>query len=153
MQRRAKARGEMAQDWISSPDGRRVLIVDDERGVRESLAMLLASTGIRVDTAASGSQGVLAVQKRTYDLIVTDLGMPGMDGKEVVARVKSIAPDTPIAVLSGWSDAAISHHFDNQIAQPDFILEKPLVSPVPICQCLRPARRVASRPSHHKSSS
>lgn len=117
--------------------GPSVLIVDDERAVRESLAMLLASTGLRVDTAASGPQSVRAVCAKSYDLVVTDLGMPGMGGNEVVAQVRSISPGTPIAVLSGWPGADISAHFDNQAAKPDFILEKPLVSHVPIYRCLR----------------
>ena len=61
-----------------------VLVVDDEKGQREILKTILESEGYDAGAAASGAEAVDAVQKNNFDLVITDLKMPGMDGHELL---------------------------------------------------------------------
>ncbi|HEX9733505.1 MAG TPA: GAF domain-containing protein [Thermoanaerobaculia bacterium] len=85
-------------------DGRRlrVLVVDDEAPVREVLGEILASGGHEVLQAASGRAGLELLELRSVDLVITDLGMPGMNGWEVAERVKGRWPQVKIGLISGW---------------------------------------------------
>ena len=80
--------------------GLRVLAVDDHRSLREMLALVLTELGCEVRTAASGAEGLVAVRADRFDLILTDLNMPAMDGFQFAQRAKVAAPGTPIALLS-----------------------------------------------------
>jgi CheY-like chemotaxis protein len=61
-------------------DGARVLVVDDDREARELFTMMLESAGARVDTAASAAAALAALRDASYDVLVSDIEMPGMDG-------------------------------------------------------------------------
>jgi len=80
-----------------------VLVIDDEQDMREMLAFELSQDGFEVATAESGMAGVEAVKKRRFDLAVTDLKMPGMDGAQTVAALKEIEPDLEIIVATGYA--------------------------------------------------
>lgn len=116
----------------------RILIIDDEEPVRNALSALLTKSGIKVDHASNGSTGVRLAGSNRYDLVLTDVGMPGMNGNEVVTELRSIDPNMRIAVLSGWSHTQVTNSFLEQRAQPDFVLEKPIVSCEEILRCLAP---------------
>ncbi len=75
-----------------------VLVVDDELSMREFLAILLSREGYRVTTAASGEQALAAMERETFQLVVTDLSMPGIDGLELVRRVRGGHADHPTEV-------------------------------------------------------
>ena len=109
-------------------DGTRVLIIDDDESVRSAHVALLLRSGFEVDAVSDGAQGIGLALENSYELVLTDLGMPGITGGELVHRLRSIAPNARIAVLSGWSRNYVTDHFRNSTAGPDFILEKPLVS-------------------------
>ena len=64
----------------------RILIIDDEAGIRESLETLLGLEGYAVDTAPDGEAGLNTIGQRSYDLVLLDLALPGMNGIEVLAR-------------------------------------------------------------------
>lgn len=119
----------------------RVLVIDDDEAVRSSLSALLTSCDVDFDTASTGSEGVQLAREKPYDLVLTDLGMPGMSGVQVVTALRSFCTECRIAVLSGWSKNAVSACFDSQDAKPDFILEKPIVSSRAILECLAQSRR------------
>ncbi|MEN6632084.1 MAG: response regulator, partial [Candidatus Polarisedimenticolia bacterium] len=72
-----------------------VLVVDDERGIREMLAAALEADGHRVLAAASGEAALETLAAEPVDLLLTDLAMPGIDGVELLRRAAEIAPDTP----------------------------------------------------------
>jgi signal transduction histidine kinase/CheY-like chemotaxis protein len=82
----------------------RILVIDDEAEVRATLAEILASQGHLVSQAASGAEGVSLFQVHHHDLVLTDLGMPGMTGWRVAEAVKALSPATPVVLLTGWDD-------------------------------------------------
>jgi CheY-like chemotaxis protein len=80
----------------------RVLAVDDETVVLDSLRRVLVLAGYSVDTVESGAEALGLVRQRDYDFVFTDLKMPGMDGVEVVRAVKHVRPDVDVAVITGY---------------------------------------------------
>jgi DNA-binding response OmpR family regulator len=87
----------------------KLLIVDDESGVRTSLREILRQEGHQVTTAASGEEALAALGEATFDLILLDLKMEGVDGLEVMAEAKRMAPSTEVIVLTahGALDSAV----------------------------------------------
>ena len=79
----------------------RILVVDDEEPVRDSLTEILRLEGYEVDAEGSGEAALDAVQRANYDLILLDLKMPGMDGIDVMRAVAKTSPDTKIILLTG----------------------------------------------------
>jgi excisionase family DNA binding protein len=93
-----------------SRNGRpRVLIVDDEASIRDLLAKTLALAEYDVDTVPDGNaaldrmRDVSAASGMTYDLMIADLKMPGMDGLTLIRQVKRLSPDLPIIIITGFS--------------------------------------------------
>jgi DNA-binding response OmpR family regulator len=89
-------------------DAARVLVVDDDEMLREQLALVLERLGHTVTMAANGREGLEIAEREDPDLVITDLSMPGMDGFELLARLKA-EPRTqqiPVIVVSGEGDAA-----------------------------------------------
>ena len=84
----------------------KLLIIDDERGIRNTLREILADEGHDVDVAENGKQGLEMAQNKAYDLIFSDIKMPEMDGIEVLKALKEgeEAIDTPIVMISGHGD-------------------------------------------------
>lgn len=88
----------------TSSSVRRVLLIDDDQAVRDSMVAMLEVLGVDVCAVSSGEEAVDAIQSTNeFDLVITDLGMAGMDGVEVVGSIRQINPQQPIAVVSGWS--------------------------------------------------
>jgi two-component system KDP operon response regulator KdpE len=77
----------------------RVLVVDDEPQIRRALRTSLEAHGYEVATAGTGEEGVLAAAETAPELVLLDLGLPDLDGTEVIARVRSFS-DVPVIVLS-----------------------------------------------------
>lgn len=81
---------------------RKVLVVDDDPVVSESFNRVLSRKGYAVITAANGDEALAKLQAEQYDLVFTDLRMPGMDGLEVAERVKARQPWTPVVIVTGY---------------------------------------------------
>ncbi len=79
----------------------RLLVVDDEAGVRSSLSGILRDEGYRVDAAASGEEGLEKVRATLYDLILLDVWLPGMDGLEVLERLGQTPFAGVVVIISG----------------------------------------------------
>ena len=79
----------------------RILIVDDEKNIREGLAEYLETEGFRTVCAANGEEAWKRFNKGDIDLVITDLRMPGMSGEELLKRVISDSPGLPVIVLTG----------------------------------------------------
>lgn len=79
----------------------RILVIDDESSVRDSIAAFLEDSGYRILTAANGREGLDLFAKEQPDLVLTDLQMPEVRGMEVLASIRSSSPDTPVIVISG----------------------------------------------------
>jgi DNA-binding response OmpR family regulator len=87
-----------------APAGRpRVLVIDDDRGVRVFLPELLKDLGYEADEADSGVQGVALLEQRQYDLVITDLQMPHLTGWDVVNAVRGRRPTMPMIMISGFA--------------------------------------------------
>ena len=92
----------------------KLLIIDDERGIRNTLREILSDEGYEVDVAENGKQGLEMAQQKAYDLIFSDIKMPEMDGLEVLAHLKNDENDengdallngeTPVVMISGHGD-------------------------------------------------
>ena len=80
---------------------RTILVIDDDDPVRESIADYLADSGYRVETAVDGEDGLHRFQDIGPDLVLLDLRLPGIDGIELLPRITSQHPDTPVIIVSG----------------------------------------------------
>jgi CheY-like chemotaxis protein len=111
----------------------RVLIVDDDAILLESLAETLSDEGHEVERAGGGQAGIeafLTAQKsdRPFDLVITDLGMPHVDGRRVASVVMSASPATPVFLLTGWGQGAAAEgdlpmHVDRILTKPPKLRE------------------------------
>ncbi len=80
----------------------RLMIVDDEQIVREALLIWFDKYGHEVDTAASGLQALEKLEQKPYQLLFVDIKMPGMDGIELLERVKDLYPDTMVVIITAY---------------------------------------------------
>lgn len=78
----------------------RILVVDDERAIRNTLQEVLEDEGYAVETAEDGASAIAAFERRRSDLVLCDIKMPGMDGTELLAHLLEIAP-VPVVMISG----------------------------------------------------
>src|SRR5712664_2395449 len=83
-----------------------VLIVDDDPALLQALpeALRMRMTGLTVDTAQSGAVALGQITARDYDAIVTDIKIPGMDGLELLAEIRTHRPDTPTLMITGYGE-------------------------------------------------
>ena len=102
----------------------RILVVDDDAAIRDSLKMTLEYDGYDVMQAATGEEGVKLIEREAPDLVFLDVKMPGMDGLEVLQKVRHLAEVTPIVVISGHGDISTAVEA-TRLGAFDFI-EKPL---------------------------
>jgi CheY-like chemotaxis protein len=86
---------------------RKVLVVDDDPAVRKSIDRVLSSKGYAVITAENGEEAMRKLNEEKYDLVYTDIRMPGISGLEVAEQVKARKPWTPVVIITGYgTDAA-----------------------------------------------
>ncbi len=86
---------------------RKVLVVDDDPAVRKSIDRVLTSKGYAVITAENGEEALRKLNEEKYDLVYTDIRMPGISGLEVAEQVKARKPWTPVVIITGYgSDAS-----------------------------------------------
>ncbi|MFH7325816.1 sigma-54-dependent transcriptional regulator [Desulfurivibrio sp. C05AmB] len=87
----------------------KILVVDDERDIRESLELVLGDEGYAVDGAADGLEAIARLKAGTYDLVITDLKMSGADGYEVLRQSRKLAPTTPVVMITAFGsiDSAV----------------------------------------------
>lgn len=86
---------------------RKVLVVDDDPVVRKSFDRVLSGKGYAVITAENGEEALRKLNEEKYDLVYTDIRMPGMSGLEVAEHVKASRPWTPVVIITGYgTDAA-----------------------------------------------
>ena len=83
---------------------KKILMIEDEPGLRRSVAAYLEDSGYVVLQAANGREGLEVFTAQQPDLVLTDLRMPEMNGVEVVTRVRALSPGTPVIVLTGTGD-------------------------------------------------
>lgn len=82
----------------------KILIIDDERSIRNSLKEILADEGYDIDVAENGMEGISMVEKEKYSVIFCDIKMPEMDGIEVLDKLESMGLDAAVIMISGHGD-------------------------------------------------
>ena len=105
---------------------RRVLVVDDEPGIRQSLSGVLEDEGYAVETAESGEACLAALPGGGFELVLLDIWLPGMDGMEVLARIQEIPfAERPVVVVISGHGSIETAVKATKLGAFDF-LEKPL---------------------------
>jgi two-component system response regulator PilR (NtrC family) len=120
-------------------DGLEILVVEDDTDSRGFLARLLQDCGARVTTAADGAEAIQAASAGVYDLILTDLRMPEMDGLELLRAVRRLALSAHVVLITAYGDCA---SFTNAMdLGADAFVRKPFTVP----QLLQVIRSAMSR--------
>jgi excisionase family DNA binding protein len=91
---------------VETGERSKILVADDEQAVRDLLVKTLSGGGYQVDTAVDGLSAVERLRASDYDLLITDLKMPGMDGLSVVREARRKSLDLPIVIITGYSTEA-----------------------------------------------
>jgi excisionase family DNA binding protein len=81
----------------------RVLVVDDEESIRELLAKMLAMAEYDVETAPDGRVGIERLRQQKYDLLISDLKMPNVDGLALIREARHLAASMPVLIITGYS--------------------------------------------------
>ncbi len=78
-----------------------ILIIDDEKAIRKTLSEILSFEGYKIDEATDGEEGLRKFREKTYDVVLSDIKMPKIDGIEFLQKAVEINPDVPIIMISG----------------------------------------------------
>jgi len=81
---------------------RNILVVDDDMSVRTTFSSVLRKEGYRVTAVKNGYEAIKAIDEESFDLALVDLGMPGMDGIEVLEKIKTRRPQTRVIIFTGY---------------------------------------------------
>jgi DNA-binding NtrC family response regulator len=100
-----------------------ILVVDDDENIREILKDILTISDHQVTLAGNGEEGLELFYRQEFDLVFTDLGMPGISGWELNRRIKESHPDTPVIIISGWGTQLSEEELKKNKA--DFVIPKP----------------------------
>ena len=82
---------------------RRVLVIDDEQIILDSISKILTEENFRVDTTLKGGTGISHAINEPYDLILTDIRMPDLDGLKVLREIRRLKPGIPIIIVTGYA--------------------------------------------------
>jgi CheY-like chemotaxis protein len=105
----------------------KILVVDDEKNIRDCVSMVLSFMGFEVAAASSGNEGLNLFLKSSFDLVLTDLQMPDMDGWALAFNIKEESPDTPVVLMTGEERGSVLERLkgscvDSVVFKP-FLLE------------------------------
>jgi len=113
-------------DWLQRSSARvaaNILVIDDEEVIRLLFKETLEELGHNVIVAGTSSEGLEIVQQQDFDLVFLDLRMPGMDGAELLSRIKAAKPNLSVTIITGYPDSDI---MARALAQSPFgVMDKP----------------------------
>src|SRR4051812_36999191 len=103
--RRRSRMPEAVMDFLGASigtTGGRILIIDDESGIRDSLELLLTMEGFTVTLAQEGISGMEALSHEEFDLLLLDLSMPGENGIDLLPKIKALRPEMPVIMITAY---------------------------------------------------
>ena len=103
----------------------KILVVDDEKNIRDCLSMVLSFMGFEVAAASSGNEGLNLFLKSSFDLVLTDLQMPDMDGWALAFNIKEESPNTPVVLMTGEERVDVLERLKGSCV--DSVVFKPLL--------------------------
>ena len=105
---------------------KKILLIEDMKGVRESLEVILSIQGYQIDFASNGSEGLQKAKSSSYHLIITDILMPELDGSEVIMQLQASGNKTPILAISAGGDGvSASQALTLAKEKANAVMEKP----------------------------
>lgn len=117
----------------------RLLLIDDEPTVRQTLGSLLRAVGHTVIEAEGGAAGLSALALSPVDCVLTDLGMPEMTGWDVARAIKTQSPRLPVILLTGWGEAI------SEDTTAEDMVDRVLGKPVQLTELLRAILDLSTR--------
>lgn len=123
------------------------LLIDDDPLLLKSLRDTLEADGHQIVTANGGQEGISAFtvahqDGKAFAIVITDLGMPYVDGRKVAAAIKSISHSTPVILLTGWgqrlmTEGDVPPHVDQVLSKPPKLHSKGALAEAPLIHALR----------------
>jgi DNA-binding NtrC family response regulator len=123
--------------------GRSVLVVDDDESMRSIVTMCLRNSGYNVVGTSGRSQVMALLNTRQFDVVITDIMMPDLDGSEVIRAVRTLQPDAAILPMSGGADARSELCFDLAMRLGASV---PLIKPFHLDELLMAVEQALRRP-------
>jgi DNA-binding NtrC family response regulator len=102
----------------------KILIIDDEKAIRNTLREILEYEGYQIEEASNGEEGIQKIESEDFDMVLCDVKMPKMDGMAVLSKVKEIDEDLPIVMISGHGNVEMAVEATKKGAY-DFIVKPP----------------------------
>jgi CheY-like chemotaxis protein len=112
-----------SQHSNNSTEQLKILVIDDDEAIRDILERMLLQENCIVETAQSGNEGIELFRSGQYDVVFTDLGMPGISGWVVAKAVKELNPITPVIMVTGWGLEIDNEELHKK--NVDFVIRKP----------------------------
>ena len=111
---------------------KRILMIDDDKHMHRILQLYLRSRNVEVVGVSSGRMALHKLDEESFDLVLTDIQMPGMDGRELIQRIRQKYPDLPILIISAYEEEKFQNEINSlkniqMVAKPfdqNTILEK-----------------------------
>lgn len=116
----------------------RILVVDDELLIRDLLYDFFSSQGWDIVVADGGQKAVQFLKNQQFDLVLTDLKMPDMDGLDLTGKLRSLYPDLPVIIMTGFPS------FDSAVAALRNKVEDYIVKPFNINQLFKAVKKVVT---------
>ncbi|MBI5167649.1 MAG: response regulator [candidate division NC10 bacterium] len=123
MERKARREVKREEERVSPTRPVRILVIEDEPALRDALRDIFTSLGHQVSLASEGNEGITLFRQEPFDLVLTDLGMPGMSGYDVAKRIRELRLEIPLILITGWGDQVDQARIRE--AGIDLVLAKP----------------------------
>jgi DNA-binding response OmpR family regulator len=106
------------------PGNKRILVIEDDREMRSLLKDYIEDAGYEVDSVEDGSEAFRKLARETFDLMITDIRMPGLSGLDILPGLKKLLPQAPIIVITAFGNEEVHHKVLERGANA--YLEKPI---------------------------
>ncbi len=120
----------------------RILVVDDEASIRDLCARVLTRNGFEVTMASTGEDAMARLQDAPYDLVISDIRMPGISGMDVLARAKALYPSIAVILITGFGTSEFADRANQSGAA------RILTKPFDALELLATVRKILAKNGH-----